>query len=142
MSSMSSMYSMSSMSSMSYSRQIAQEVVDFIREEIIEMLNDIPDGDPWDEEDGGAGWLENEVGMATEFLEKIKPSVVYPRWNTCETVQIFQDKMATLISDSDLEFIRFFVVQMGGTGEREFFELRNKSQTYIVNWFKEKGYQF
>jgi hypothetical protein len=127
------------------SRQIAQEIVNEVREKIKEEMEEMilyPSCDPWDEEDGGAGWLDNEVGMATEFLQMINTSIVYPTWHIYDTVQIFQDKLATLVSESDLKFIRFFIVELGGTSEPELFDLREKSKNEILDWFKEKGFIF
>lgn len=121
--------------------QIAQEIVNSIREKINEDLIDFPEGDPWDEEEGGAAWLDNEVGMATEFLQRLNPLIEYPNWNIYHTVQDFQDEMMTL-SEYDLEFIRFFIVEMGGSSEIEFFDLREKSNKEILSWFKEKGFVF
>jgi hypothetical protein len=124
------------------SRQIAEEIVNDVRKKVNEEVLEYPGGDPWNEEDGGAVWLDNEVGMATEFLQKINISIVYPKWDIYDTVQIFQDKMATLLSESDLNFIRFFIIDLGGTSEDELFDLREKSKKEILEWFKEKGYVF
>jgi hypothetical protein len=124
------------------SRQIAQEIVNEVRKKIKEEMILYPSCDPWDEEDGGAGWLDNEVGMATEFLQMINTSIVYPIWHKYATVQIFQDKLATLVSESDLKFIKFFIVELGGTSEKELFDLHEKSKKEILDWFKEKGFVF
>jgi hypothetical protein len=121
------------------SRRLSEEIVNEVREKIKEYIRENPGGDPWDEEDGGAAWLDNEVGMATEFLQIINTSIIYPKWDIYDTVQIFQEKMATLVSESDLKFIIFFIIE-GGTGEIDFFELRKKSKKEILDWFKKKGF--
>ena len=130
---------------MSTHREIAKEIVDNIRENIKEICQDEEECDPWTEELEGAGWLDNEIGMAIEFLKKINVDVSdkYPTldYETYNTVEKFQQRME-ILSMSDLKFIKFFIVDMGGSGETEFFSLRNKNRKTILKWFKSKGFSF
>lgn len=111
---------------------IALEIVNHVRRKI---LDDIEVIDPWDEKKDGAAWLENEIGMATDyFLSKLKPSTVYPDWGKCNSVEEVTKELREL-SSSDLKFIRHFIIDLGGTEESEFFELREKSVDEIREWF-------
>jgi hypothetical protein len=128
---------------MSTHREIAKEIVDYIRDNITELCQDEEECDPWDEDTEGAGWLDNEIGMAIEFLKKINVSTDYPKldYDTYNTVEKFQQRME-ILSMSDLKFIKFFIIELGGSSETEFFSLRNKNRKAILKWFKNKGFSF
>lgn len=121
-------------------QQLAEKIIDHVRKTIMESITKCANADQWDEKEGGAAWLENEIDLAIDLLRKIRPSVVFPEWRRCVTVPAFQEMLQTL-SKSNLSFI-FFVVEMGGSTESAFFELREKSKEEILIWFKEHEFIF
>ena len=112
---------------------IVLEIVNAIRTNVLETIKDNEDADPWDEKENGAGWLENEIGMACEFLVKLNPYPKYPKWSNYHSVEEFIEKLREL-SSRDLTFIRRFI-HLGGSGE--LFELCDKSVDEIKLWFNE-----
>lgn len=119
---------------------LVEKIIQLVRETVMESIADCPNADPWDEQAGGAAWLDNEVSMAIDLLQTIRPSAVFPDWCRCVTVPLFQEALQTL-SRADLSFI-LCVIEMGGSSNPEFFDMRDKSKEEILAWFKDQGYVF
>lgn len=86
-------------------RRLARVIVDGIRSSILAMIQNSvhpEEVDPWDEEDNGAAWLDNELGIASACQKSL------PDWSQCQTVQQVQDLLETLDVES-LKFIWFVV---------------------------------
>ena len=114
--------------------RLAKEIVDDVRR----TVKSDSDGDPWDERTDGVAWLDNEVGMAISFFNKLDPSnTVSLNLEDCYTVFDFQRKLASL-SYSSLHFIHRFIVVFGGSTESYFFDLRNEPVDIIRQWFDER----
>jgi hypothetical protein len=116
---------------------LAEQIVGIVRECVKENQADWgPDADHWNEEEGGAGWLDNEVGMALEILGKINKKSYQTSFEGFDTVEDFQDRLGAFSLD-ELEFIKYLVEQ-GGTDQDEIFEVRDKkSENDAREWFRQ-----
>ncbi len=123
---------------MQSSRELSYHIVDLLRQNITAMNTRNPKTRLWDEGDGGSGWLHNEILLAFELLEKINKGVAYPNWGNVYIVEEFRQKMEDMLTISDLKFIIFFL-EMGGTGEVSFLDLRNESRKILLEWCYDKG---
>lgn len=114
---------------------ISKEIVGIIRETIKENQADWgPDADHWNEEEGGAGWLDNEVGMALEILGKLNKKSYQTSFEGFDTVEDFQERLSSFSLD-ELKFIKYFVEQ-GGSDQDEIFDVRDKKpEKEAREWF-------
>ena len=94
--------------------------------------------DDIDEEVDVAGWVYNELAMAVDFLNKLKPGVEFPDIHSFQTVEDMKDILMSFEHD-DLEFIRHFIVDIGGTSADELFVLREQTPEDIKAWFDENA---
>ena len=69
------------------SRALAIEIVSFVRSTILEQMQEQPDldWDPWNEQEGGAAWLDNELGAVTD-----------EDWSEYTSVEEIQKKLETM----------------------------------------------
>ena len=93
----------------------------------------------WDENEVGAGWIDNEIFLATCLIRKMNYNGVfytfYPNLEDCKTVEECQKRL-TEFSINDLMFMMKFV-EHGGTSNDEFFKLRDeKKASDIKAWFE------
>jgi hypothetical protein len=71
----------------SLSKALAAEIVSSIRSTILEQMEEKPhlDWDPWDEQEGGVAWLDNELGESTD-----------EDWSAYSSVEEIQKKLETM----------------------------------------------
>ncbi len=96
-------------------RRLAREIIAMIRTQVKQMNEENPDdSDPWTEQEEGAGWIDNEVGMATEFLETVVPPEIeeYPHWSELTSVAECKRELEKL-SVPSLKFIKYFIENGG-----------------------------
>jgi hypothetical protein len=116
--------------------KLASQIVDDIRKSVI----DYDTTDPWDEEEGGCGWLKNDVNMVTECLKKVYPDKVYPNWKDYHTVENFQEALSTL-SLSDLKRIKRVLARFHEDDQDadSFYNMKNNDpETIFLGWFAKK----
>jgi hypothetical protein len=129
-----------------YPTIVAHRIVESIRERILQDMEeeeeeDNDGSDPWDEEKGGVGWVDNEVGMAIELLHIIYNQSDYPDLSECDNVEECVEVLAEEFELRDLHFIDF-VIQLGASSTRAFFALREYDSEYIRNWCQHRGFEF
>jgi len=75
------------MSSTALSKALAAEIVSSIRSTILEQMEEQPhlDWDPWNEQEGGVAWLDNELGESTN-----------EDWSSYSSVEEIQKKLETM----------------------------------------------
>lgn len=105
---------------------VTNEIISYVR-------SSIPDMDPWDEHENGAAWLDNEVGLATELLEKVK-EVDPIDWSNYHSVNEFKRKLVMMPID-ELRFIKQVVVVNGGTQHNAHFDLREEPAHVVRAYF-------
>ena len=111
---------------MSIKKDLAEKIVNNIRSAV----------DPnWNENEVGAGWIDNEIFLATCLIRKMNNNgTFYPNLEDCKTVEECQKRL-TEFSNNDLMFMMKFV-EHGGTSNDEFFKLRDeKKVSDIKEWF-------
>ena len=75
----------------------AKEIVDNVRNMVLDTCDPDEKCDPWGEGKDGVDWLNNEIGMAMFFLRKIsKPSNQYEYGDDSTTVADVQQKLAKM----------------------------------------------
>ncbi len=117
-------------------QRLAMEIIAMIRAQVKEMNEEDPDSDPWSEQEEGVGWIDNEVGMATEFLETAVPPEIeqYPVWSELSSVAECKRELEKL-SVPSLEFIKYFI-ENGGS-DTFYDERENGNAKHIVEeWMK------
>jgi hypothetical protein len=115
-------------------KTLALEIVEYVRESILESIANAPnpdDHDPWDEGEDGCGWLENEVSYAMDLLEKVS-TFKTPAWlSKCVTVSDFQ-LCLTILPLPHLKFIHQLVVDFKGTSNEIIFPVRRGTAQEIL----------
>lgn len=100
----------------------AQQLVSTVRQSILNGAEG-PDCDPWDEEEGGAGWLENEIGFFDQFWTgNTRDDFCYPFKTVEEWVEYLSKKPESYL-ETCLKFI-----QKGGTNMENVFDLRDNNE--------------
>lgn len=103
---------------------LANEIISHVRSIILEQMSDMPDMSPWNEHEGGAAWLDNELSFATDFLVQVKP-VQSIDWSVYHSVNEVMRKLISLNED-ELRFLKYVVVTLGGTQHDYLFNLRDQ----------------
>jgi hypothetical protein len=112
---------------------LVDEIIFHIRSNTLEQIANNPSTDPWDEGELGAGWLDNEIGFATEFLSRLKQTDRYD-WSEFNSVTEFKSRLISIPMD-ELLFIEYVVVSLGGTNSDQLFNLRSRSNEDIRLYF-------
>lgn len=112
---------------------LTNEIISYVRSTILHQMASMPDMDPWDEHENGAAWLDNEIGLATELLEKVK-EVDPIDWSIYHSVNAVKRKLITMPID-DLRFIKQVVVVNGGTQHSIHFDLREEPAHVVRAYF-------
>ncbi len=120
-------------------RQLAQQVIGLIRTITIQSLEGLGNQphDPWDEEEGGAGWVDNELSIANDLLEIVEIHYNPPDLSRYITVPQFQRALPRLYSAEHLHFILRFL-RHGGSSNEHFFRLRETAnERDVEEWFQQ-----
>lgn len=119
---------------------LVNEIISHVRSTMLRQMVEMPDMDPWNENEGGAAWLDNELSIATDFLSQLKPDVRYD-WSIYHSVNEVKRKLIYCPND-DLQFIKHVVVTLGGSQNDYLFELRYQPidiiRSYFNNFFHEQ----
>jgi hypothetical protein len=108
---------------------MCDEIITNVRTYIIAMNRDMEDSDPWNELEGGAGWLDNEFDLFNslyvgKFDENDDPNEEFPpEFDTMNTVEEIRDRLV-LQSNTYLTLLKKFTMK-GGSSNNRFFELKN-----------------
>ncbi len=121
------------------SSTMQQSLIDDIIHHIrvtIQNMDNLDADTTWDEMEHGAGWLENEIGLATRFLVKLtsKNSGTY-KWNRLHSVAEFNEALQHL-SLQELAFIKHVVVDLRGTENSFLFELQDLPKKIVKAYFE------
>ena len=114
--------------------ELANEIVNYVRNNVIEMNKYYPESDKWDEFEGGAGWLYNEVDIPSRLINKIYPNLKYV-WHHIKDVKQFKDALE-MIPIAHLEIIKKVAVELEGTTNKLTFDLLEYSPEEIKAFFK------
>ena len=108
-------------------QQLAEKIINYIRSY---------DKDEWDENEEGAGWIDNEIFLAKCLIRKMNNNVAfYPDLENCKNVEECKTRL-TEFSINDLMFIMKFM-EHGGTSNDEFFKLRDEKKAKDIKvWFE------
>jgi hypothetical protein len=110
--------------------ELAAQIVDLVRRKMTAKNASDHYSDPWDEGEGGAGWLDNEVFMGTELLKRLTPGTQkYLEVERYRSVPAFQAALSNLAAE-DLELIKK-TQELGGSDNQELFELRRATPKRI-----------
>jgi len=109
-------------------------IIDMIRQSIIQMNQDIPDSGQWNEEEGGAAWLDNELYA---FHRMINYSMMMPLmrnqlpWGNLHSVNEFQE----YLSNESSEYLNVFhqFIQNGGTASEEWNSFIEQNNIVVQN---------
>ena len=109
-------------------QELAAEIIDRIREGVLEMIEENPDADSWDEEEEGAGWMDNELAWPTEYLREVFPAADIPDWSDSTFNSVEEYRMG--LENTDLMCLRFihYFIENGGTSNAEFAPRRLNGQ--------------
>lgn len=115
---------------------LADEIISSVRSRILEESPD-EDMDPWNEEESGAAWLDNELSMGTELLSKVGARYLLDS-SEFSSIEGARQELTSL-PRAELQFYHYIVVRQGGSTNDELFALRNKS-TETVRAFIRRAY--
>jgi hypothetical protein len=107
---------------------IAQLIVNHIRSTILQEQdrNEEKSHDPWDEEEGGAGWIENEVSAFYELYTIINEKAIEPNLSSC--MSVYESiLMLEQLPQEILSKLYHFIVNKGGTNNDLTFFLHESS---------------
>lgn len=121
------------MPSYSTNEILTNEIISHVRCTILDQMSGMPDMDPWNEQEGGAAWLDNELGFATDFLVQVKP-VQRIDWGIYHSVNEVKRKLISLQTD-ELRFIKYVAVTLGGTQHDYLFQLRDQPARVQRSYF-------
>jgi hypothetical protein len=105
------------------SRYTVRGAIDIIRNTTLSNLADYPDGNPWDEEQHGANWIESDFGFFLEIwfaLDGIRNAGINPQCNSVAAWELFLDMFSRQIIISFYHF-----EHVGGTSNSTFWEFIN-----------------
>jgi hypothetical protein len=108
-------------------------IVANLRTNVLQEIAGIPDADPWDEEENGAAWLENELALFDELYHLMYPRYQPRNWRKSHTVAEFVPVLEGCSGPYLLELRKF--AHYGGSSNPEFFELRKQGSTGITRSF-------
>lgn len=94
---------------------LADELINLIRNNVITSLVGINFCDPWDEEEAGAAWVENELSVLDQWME------IRGNYDECKTVNDFKD----CVKKRGIDYIKVAIdyCKEGGTGNNRYYEL-------------------
>jgi len=112
---------------------LTNEIISSVRCAILNQMKNMPGMDPWNEHEGGAGWLDNEISMAIDLLAKIKDFDPI-NWSIYHSVDEIKCRLMMLSID-DLRFIKHVIVVNGGTQHDFHFNLQKEPAHVIRAYF-------
>ena len=113
---------------------VTNEIISYVRSTILHQMTSNPDMDPWNEDEDGAAWLDNELSLATDLLVKIK-EVDPIDWSIYHSVNEVKRRLV-MMPINDLRFIKHVVVTHGGTQHSYHFDLRDEEPVNVRAYFK------
>jgi hypothetical protein len=82
--------------------------------------------DSWDEEEGGAGWIENEVAAFYELYTIINEEAIQPKFSSC--MSVYESiLMLEQLPQEILSKLYHFIVIKGGTNNNLTFSMAESS---------------
>ena len=114
--------------------ELANEIVNYVRNSVIEMNKYYPESEKWDEFEDGAGWLYNEVDIPSRLINKIYPNLMYV-WDHIKDVNQFKNALE-MIPIEHLKIIKKVTVELGGTTNKLTSDLLEYSPEEIKTFFK------
>lgn len=118
----------------------AQEIIHAVQtavEATIAVAEPEEEIDGWNRGAKGVAWLDNELGLAWEFLRILDPTAgESPVWSEFETVRHVRLQLERNTSIKHLSFLHHVVVDLGGSQNEAFFELRHRSAAQVHAWFR------
>jgi hypothetical protein len=110
---------------------MSKEIVSHVRDAVLETIADMEDADPWDEEENGVAWLDNELGMTVAILRTLSPNGEYPDFQDYQTVAEVEHELATCFSKTELSFIAI-LIRSGGTSHDELVDVSHEEDVDVV----------
>ncbi len=119
---------------------MVHEIISYVRRVICAQKKYLIKESQWNEEEGGAGWLDNEISLATDILTKLT-SIPYS-WSDLHSVKEFETKLDTL-PEPVLQFIKYVVVDLEGSSHSLVFHMRDKMPVEdIREFFAKRNFTF
>ena len=117
---------------------LADAIIDHVRDRVVDAIRDDPDADPWNELDGGAAWLDNELTLAKDIF-----NVVQPRYRLEFPLTSVPDVRQTMIEMPPDQLLYYYVVivTLGGSGNPDVSELADESVHHIRTVIRDATYR-